>query len=184
MLKETTINDKNNIKVIAKLHQGHFKVKIEKNCKNINFLSNSTRLVVQLTITKTDFETLLVRHIFHTFSRHWGQCQPWEGYHTLIPLITLILQCLIERAKLQRAAVWNITLGSHDKISIHNWIMKDHMVWNYVLLGYRLKTTYMSYKGHLKVKLAEILKMYTFTYFQPCWPLEIQHSFTEYVSHR
>ena len=65
MLKETTINDKNNIKVIAKLHRGHFKVKIEK-----NFLSNSTRLVVQLTITKTDFETLLVRHISHTFSRH------------------------------------------------------------------------------------------------------------------
>ena len=41
MLKETTINDKNNIKVIAKLHQGHFKVKIEKNCENINFLLNS-----------------------------------------------------------------------------------------------------------------------------------------------
>ena len=61
MLKETTINDKNNIKVLAKLHQGHFKVKIEKICENINFLSNSTRLVVQITITKTDFETLLVR---------------------------------------------------------------------------------------------------------------------------
>ena len=30
MLKETTINDKSNIEVIAKLHQGHFKVKIEK----------------------------------------------------------------------------------------------------------------------------------------------------------
>ena len=29
-LKETTLNDKNNTKVIAKLHQGHFKVKIAK----------------------------------------------------------------------------------------------------------------------------------------------------------
>ena len=72
MLKETTINDKNNIKVVAKL-QGHFKVKIKKNCENINFLSNSTRLVVQITITETDFETLLVRHISHT------HCQDIEG---------------------------------------------------------------------------------------------------------
>ena len=31
MLKETTLNDKNNTKVIAKLHQVHFKVKIAKN---------------------------------------------------------------------------------------------------------------------------------------------------------
>ena len=30
MLEETTIIDKNNIKVIVKLHQGHFKVKIVK----------------------------------------------------------------------------------------------------------------------------------------------------------
>ena len=37
MLKETTINDKNNIKVIPKLHQGHFKVKIEKNVKKSTF---------------------------------------------------------------------------------------------------------------------------------------------------
>ena len=77
MRKETTIKDKNNIKVIAKLHQGHFQVKIEKNCENINFLSNSTRLVVQLTITKTDFEPLLVRHIFHT------HCQDIEAVSTL-----------------------------------------------------------------------------------------------------
>ena len=53
-------------------------------------------------------------------------------------------------------------------ILIHNWIMKNQMAWNYVLLEYRLKTTYMSYLGHLKGKLAEILKMYTFTYLQPC----------------
>ena len=33
MHKETTINDKNNTKVIAKLHQVHFKVKIAKNVK-------------------------------------------------------------------------------------------------------------------------------------------------------
>ena len=83
-------------------------------------------------------------------SRNWGQCQPWEGYHTLIPLITLISQWLIVRAKI--AALWNISLGSHGKISIHNWVMKDHMVWNCVLLGYRLKATYMSYQGHLRVK--------------------------------
>ena len=50
-LKETTINDENNIKVIAKLHQDHFKVKIIFFCENINFLSNSTWLVVQLPIT-------------------------------------------------------------------------------------------------------------------------------------
>ena len=30
MLKETTIHDKNNTKVILNLHQGHFKVKIAK----------------------------------------------------------------------------------------------------------------------------------------------------------
>ena len=33
MHKETTINDKNNTKVIAKLHQVHFKVKIAKKVK-------------------------------------------------------------------------------------------------------------------------------------------------------
>ena len=37
MLKETTMNDKNNTKVILNLHQGHFKVKIAKKSKNINF---------------------------------------------------------------------------------------------------------------------------------------------------
>ena len=36
MLKETTINDKSNIEVIAKLHQGHFKVKIEKKIVKIS----------------------------------------------------------------------------------------------------------------------------------------------------
>ena len=44
--------------------------------------------------------------------------------------------------------------------------MKDHMVWNCVLLGYRLKATYMSYQGHLNVKLEKILKIYTLTYLQ------------------
>ena len=40
MLKETTINDKNNTKVILNLHQGHFKVKIaKKNLKISTFLS-------------------------------------------------------------------------------------------------------------------------------------------------
>ena len=37
MLQDTTINDKNNTKVIAKLHQGYFKVKIEKNVKVSTF---------------------------------------------------------------------------------------------------------------------------------------------------
>ena len=55
-----------------------------------------------------------------------------------------------------------------EKLDSPLWIMKNHMIWNYVLLGYRLKTTYMTYQGHLKVKLAEILKIYTFTYLQPC----------------
>ena len=36
-LKETTNNDKNNTKVIAKLHQVHFKVKISKKCEHIHF---------------------------------------------------------------------------------------------------------------------------------------------------
>ena len=114
-----------------------------------------------------------------TFSRNWGQCQPREGYHTLIPLITLISQCLIVRAKFHHAAVWNISLDSHGTILIHK-IMKDHMVWNCVLLGYHLKTTYMSYQDHLK--MAKILKIYTFTYLQPRWPLEIQHLFAEYIT--
>ena len=88
MLKDTTINDKNNIKVIAKLHQGHFKVKIAKKCENINFLSNSTWLVMQLTITKTDFETLSVRHIFHTHCQDIeGSVNPGRGITPLFPLL-------------------------------------------------------------------------------------------------
>ena len=80
LLKETTINDNNNTKVIAKLHQGHFKVKTTKKCENIRFLSNSTKLVVQLTITKTDFEPLLVRHIVHThFQGIEGSVNPGRG---------------------------------------------------------------------------------------------------------
>ena len=49
MLKETTINDKNNNKIISKLHQVHFKVNIAEKCENIHFFFNSTRLVMQLT---------------------------------------------------------------------------------------------------------------------------------------
>ena len=37
MLQDTAINDKNNSKVIAKLHQGYFKVKIAKNVKVSTF---------------------------------------------------------------------------------------------------------------------------------------------------
>ena len=37
MLKDTTIIDKNNTKVIAKLHQGYFKVKIAKHVKVSTF---------------------------------------------------------------------------------------------------------------------------------------------------
>ena len=37
MLKYTTINDRNNTKVILNLHQGHFKVKIAKQSENIHF---------------------------------------------------------------------------------------------------------------------------------------------------
>ena len=37
MLEDTTINDKNNTKVIAKLHQGYFKVKIAKKLKVSTF---------------------------------------------------------------------------------------------------------------------------------------------------
>ena len=64
MLKETTINDKNNTKVIAKLLQGHSKVKIAKHVKISTFYQ--IQLLVQQAITKTDFETLLIRNIFHT----------------------------------------------------------------------------------------------------------------------
>ena len=60
MFKETTINDNYNTKVIAKLPQGHFKVKVAKKCENVQFFSNSKRLVVQLTTAKTDFVTLFV----------------------------------------------------------------------------------------------------------------------------
>ena len=36
MLKETTINDKNNTKIILNLHQGHFKVKIAEKSEYMN----------------------------------------------------------------------------------------------------------------------------------------------------
>ena len=38
MHRETTINDKNNTKVIAKLRQVHLKDKITKQCENIPFI--------------------------------------------------------------------------------------------------------------------------------------------------
>ena len=38
MHRETTIIDKNNSKVKARLHQVHFKVKIAKECENIPFI--------------------------------------------------------------------------------------------------------------------------------------------------
>ena len=88
MLKETTINDKNNTKVISKVYQGNFKVKIANTIENIHFLSNSTRLEVQLTITKTVFEALLVRHIFHThFQVIEGSVSPVKGITPLSPLL-------------------------------------------------------------------------------------------------
>ena len=48
MLKETTIHDKNNTKVILNLHQGHFKVKIAKNLKISTFLSACSSVKHQL----------------------------------------------------------------------------------------------------------------------------------------
>ena len=88
MHRETTIIDKNNTKVIAKLHQVHFKVKIAKQCENIPFISNSTRLVMQLTITKTDFKILLVRHIFHKkFQEIEGSVNLGRGITPLFPLL-------------------------------------------------------------------------------------------------
>ena len=89
MLEDTTINDKKNTKVIAKLHQGYFKVKIVKKIESIHFLSNSTRLVLQFTIAKTDFATLLVGHIcqihfkkFRAVSTLGGVSHPYTPYYT------------------------------------------------------------------------------------------------------
>ena len=49
MLKETTINDENNTKVILNLHQGHFNVKIaKKNMKISTFLSACSSVKHQL----------------------------------------------------------------------------------------------------------------------------------------
>ena len=48
MLKETTINDKNNTKVILNLHQGHFKVKIAKQSEIFTFLSACSSVKHQL----------------------------------------------------------------------------------------------------------------------------------------
>ena len=59
-----------------------------KKCENINFLSNSIRLVVQLPTTKTDFATLLVRHIFHKhFQEIEGSFNTGRGITPLFPLL-------------------------------------------------------------------------------------------------
>ena len=112
-------------------------------------------------------------------SRNWGQCQPWEGYHTLIPLITLISQWLIVRAKIGSCSIVKHQLG---------------LPWQNIntLLGYEgsygleLRFTGVPSESnvhvissHLKVKLEKILKIYTLTYLQLRWPLEFL--FAEYV---
>ena len=51
-------------------------------------ISNSTRLVV----TKTNFETLLVRHIFHTNCQESeGSVNPGRGITPVFPLLHLFL---------------------------------------------------------------------------------------------
>ena len=90
MLQDTTINDKNTTKVIAKLHQVYFKVKIAKKCESIHFLSNSTRLVLQLTIAMTDFLRHYWSDIFSTYifkklravSTPGGVSHPFSPYYT------------------------------------------------------------------------------------------------------
>ena len=79
VLKET----RSHSKVTLRSFQGQN----SKKCENIYSLSNLTRLVVQLTITKTDFETLLVRHIFHTHFQEIGGSVSPEG---ITPLFSLL----------------------------------------------------------------------------------------------
>ena len=63
ILKETALNDKHNIKVMSRLHQGHLKVKL---AENVHFLSISTLLLYNHLLQGTGFDISFVLCIFHT----------------------------------------------------------------------------------------------------------------------
>ena len=85
MLKETTINDKNNSKAIAKLHQGHFKVKIAKKCENNHFQHS-----IKFNTVSGNYllQRLILRHTFHTyFQEIEDSVNPGRGITHLFPLL-------------------------------------------------------------------------------------------------
>ena len=66
----------------------------------------------------------------------------WEGKYTLsIPLTTPPPKCLIGRENDSEQQLLKISLGSYCKLLMRNWAMKSDMGYDYVLLGYRRKTT-------------------------------------------
>ena len=109
-----------------------------------NTVSNSTRLVA-INYYKDWFWDIFIywsdifsTHIFkklRTVSTLRGVSHPYSPYYTHFSMFNWTSKI---------AAVSNISFGSFGEILIHNWVMKDHMVWNCVSLGYRLKTTYIS----------------------------------------
>ena len=66
ILEETALNDKHNIKVMSKSHQGHLKVKLPENSSNVHFLSISTLLLYNYLLQGNGFDISFVLCILHT----------------------------------------------------------------------------------------------------------------------
>ena len=88
MPKETTINDKNNTKVIAKLHQVHFKVKIEKKCQNIYFFIKFNAVNEAINYYKDWFCNIIDQTYFPKhFQEIEGSVNHGRGLTPLFPLL-------------------------------------------------------------------------------------------------
>ena len=70
MLKETTINDKNNTKVILNLHQSHFKVKIAKKSESIHFFISVQQTIYLQNMYQIDNLVIMITHSHYNMSQY------------------------------------------------------------------------------------------------------------------
>ena len=92
MLKETTINDKSNSKVIAKLYQGHFKVKIETKLWKYQLFIKFNTVSGAINYNKDWFWDIIGQTYFpHTFQDIEGSVNPGRGITPLFPSLHSML---------------------------------------------------------------------------------------------
>ena len=133
-----------NTNVISRSHQGHFRVKLAKNIKNIHFLSISSLSVVQPYTIKdwwwpvTHFWSGIIST--HIFMKSRAVLILGGVIPPCVSLLNSLLQAQLNKQNYNYTAACSISLGFYRKRLIHNWVY--NLCWH----GYNTNESRVKYR--------------------------------------